>query len=46
MAERNVKVEIEGGQHLSEEQRTAVAGAAQEAALGQADAPKPIPDTP
>lgn len=46
MAERNVKVEIEGGDHLSEEQRNAVAGAAQEAAQGPVGPPKPIPDEP
>ena len=46
MAERNVKVEIEGGDTLTEEQRTAVAGAAQEAAQGPAGPPKPIPDEP
>ncbi|PSL18106.1 mechanosensitive ion channel family protein [Shimia abyssi] len=46
MAERNVKVEIEGGEHLSEEQRSAVAGAAQEAAQGPVGPPKPIPDEP
>jgi small-conductance mechanosensitive channel len=46
MAERNVKVEIEGGERLSEEERQAVAGAAQEAAIGQVEPPKPVPDTP
>ncbi len=46
MAERNVKVEIEGGEHLTEDQRTAVAGAAQEAAQGPSAPPKPIPDEP
>ncbi len=46
MAERNVKVEIEGGEALTEEQRNAVAGAAQEAAQGPGRPPKPIPDEP
>ena len=46
MAERNVKVAIEGGEHLTEEQRNAVAGAAQEAALDAPALEKPVPDTP
>ena len=46
MAERNVKVAIEGGDHLSEEQRQAVAGAAQDAVQGPGGPPKPIPDEP
>ncbi len=46
MAERNVKVEIEGGETLTEEQRTAVAGAAQEAAQEPVGPPKAIPDEP
>ncbi|MEX0282707.1 MAG: mechanosensitive ion channel family protein [Arenibacterium sp.] len=46
MAERNVKVAIEGGDKLTEEQRTAVAGAAQEAAQGPSGPPKPLPDEP
>lgn len=46
MAERNVKVAIEGGDALSEEQRQAVAGAAQEASQGPAGPPKPVPDEP
>ena len=46
MAERNVKVEIEGNPNLTEEQRQAVAGAAQEAVQGPAGPPKPIPDEP
>ena len=46
MAERNVKVEIEGGDHLNEAQRSAVAGAAQEATQGPSGPPKPIPDEP
>ena len=46
MAERNVKVEIAGGDHLSEEQRQAVAGAAQEASQGPVGPPKAIPDEP
>jgi small-conductance mechanosensitive channel len=46
MAERNVKVEIEGGNHLTEEQRKAVAGAAQEAAQGPVGPPRPVPDEP
>ncbi|WP_300037596.1 mechanosensitive ion channel family protein [uncultured Roseobacter sp.] len=46
MAERNVKVEIEGGDTLTDAQRTAVAGAAQEASQGPSGPPKPIPDEP
>ncbi len=46
MAERNVKVEIAGGEHLTDEQRKAAAGAAQEAAQGPAVPPGPIPDEP
>ncbi|WP_375230215.1 mechanosensitive ion channel family protein [Roseobacter sp. S98] len=46
MAERNVKVEIEGGEALTPEQRSAVAGAAQEAAQGPSGPPKPVPDEP
>jgi small-conductance mechanosensitive channel len=46
MAERNVKVEIAGGDALSEEQRAAVAGAAQEASQGPVGPPKAIPDEP
>nr|WP_325248605.1 mechanosensitive ion channel domain-containing protein [Amylibacter sp.] len=46
MAERNVKVEIAGGEHLSEETRQAVAGAAQDAVQGPSGPPKPIPDEP
>lgn len=46
MAERNVKVEIAGGEHLSEETRQAVAGAAQDAIQGPSGPPKPIPDEP
>ena len=47
MAERNVKVAIEGGgADLTEEQRQAVAGAAQEASQGPEGPPKAIPDEP
>jgi small-conductance mechanosensitive channel len=46
MAERNVKVEIDGGDHLSGEQRAAIAGAAQDAAQGPSGPPKPVPDEP
>ncbi len=46
MAERNVKVEIEGGGHLTEEQKQAAAGAAQNAAQGPEGPPKAIPDEP
>lgn len=46
MAERNVKVAIEGGEHLTEEQRIAVAAAAQEASQGPVGPPKAIPDEP
>ncbi|WP_171180862.1 mechanosensitive ion channel family protein [Ruegeria sp. HKCCD8929] len=46
MAERNVKVAIEGGDKLTEEQRLAAAGAAQEATQGPAGPAKPVPDEP
>ena len=46
MAERNVKVEIEGGAALTDAQRQAVAGAAQDAVQPPAGPPKPIPDEP
>ncbi len=46
MAERNVKVEIDGGEHLTEDQKAAVAGAAQETAGAPTGPPKPIPDEP
>lgn len=46
MAERNVKVAIEGGENLTEEQRLAAAGAAQEAAQSPTGPTKPIPDEP
>lgn len=47
MAERNVKVEIENsGGELTEAQKHAVAGAAQEAAKGPEGPPKAIPDEP
>ena len=46
MAERNVKVEIDGGDHLTPEQRSVVAGAAQEAVQGPGGPPKPVPDEP
>ncbi|MEM7317971.1 MAG: mechanosensitive ion channel domain-containing protein [Pseudomonadota bacterium] len=45
MAERNVKVAIEGGATLTEEQRLAIAGAAQEATHNPGP-PKPVPDEP
>ncbi|MEL6241165.1 MAG: mechanosensitive ion channel family protein [Pseudomonadota bacterium] len=46
MAERNVKVEIEGGEHLTEAQRNAVAGAAQDAVQGPPGIKTPVPDEP
>ncbi|MEP1611252.1 MAG: mechanosensitive ion channel family protein [Roseobacter sp.] len=46
MAERNVKVEIESGEKLTEEQRTAVGAAANEASQGPTGPEKPIPDEP
>ena len=45
MAERNVKVEIEGGDDLTPNQRRAATAAAQEAAQNQLP-PGPIPDEP
>ncbi|MEX0284125.1 MAG: mechanosensitive ion channel family protein [Paracoccaceae bacterium] len=45
MAERNVKVAIEGGAHLTEEQRNAVAGAAHEAVNAPGPSAPP-PDEP
>lgn len=45
MAERNVKVEIEGGETLTEEQRTAAVAAAQEVVQNKLP-PGPIPDEP
>ena len=45
MAERNVKVEIEGGDDLTPDQRRAATAAAQEAAQNQLP-PGPIPDEP
>ncbi|GGA07659.1 mechanosensitive ion channel family protein [Neptunicoccus cionae] len=46
MAERNVKVEIAGGEHLDPEAQKAVAGAAQDAIDKPAGPPKPVPDEP
>ncbi|MEX0370727.1 MAG: mechanosensitive ion channel family protein, partial [Tateyamaria sp.] len=46
MAERNVKVAIEGGDYLTDAQRNAVAGAAQEAVQGPAGPNLPVPDEP
>ncbi len=46
MAERNVKVEIEGGEGLSEAEKEAAAGAAQVAAEGPKIPPGPVPDEP
>jgi small-conductance mechanosensitive channel len=45
MAERNVKVEIAGDEHLSEEQRKAVSAAAHDAIADRLP-PGPIPDEP
>jgi small-conductance mechanosensitive channel len=45
MAERNVKVEIAGDEHLSQEQRKAVSAAAHDA-VGDRLPPGPIPDEP
>ena len=45
MAERNVKVEIEGGDDLTPDQRRAASAAAQEASQNQLP-PGPIPDEP
>ncbi len=46
MAERNVKVEVAGAESMTEEERHAVAGAAQQAIERQAGPPAPIPDEP
>ncbi len=46
MAERNVKVEIEGGDGLNESAKEAAAGAAQIAAEGPKIPPAPVPDEP
>ena len=46
MAERNVKVEVAGPEDMTPEERSAVAGAAQQAAEGPGGPPKPIPDEP
>ena len=46
MAERNVKVEIDGGDYLTDAQRNAVAGAAQEAVQGPTEPKAAIPDEP
>ena len=46
MAERNVKVEVADASHMTDEDRTAVAAAAQHAAEGPQGPPKPVPDEP
>ncbi|MBR9863379.1 MAG: mechanosensitive ion channel family protein [Rhodobacteraceae bacterium] len=46
MAERNVKVEIAGGDQLDPDTQKAVAGAAQDAIDKPAGPPKPVPDEP
>ncbi len=46
LAERNVKVEIQGGDELTEEDKKAVAAAAQQVAAGPQGLPKAIPDEP
>jgi small-conductance mechanosensitive channel len=46
LAERNVKVQIAGGDHLTENERRVVAGAAQSAVEGPSGPPKAIPDEP
>lgn len=46
MAERNVKVEIEGGEGLSDAAKEAAVGAAQIAAEGPKLPPSPVPDEP
>ncbi|MGB7240875.1 MAG: mechanosensitive ion channel family protein [Sulfitobacter sp.] len=45
MAERNVKVEVAGGEHLTDEARTAVSAAAQDA-IQQPVPAGPVPDEP
>ena len=46
LAERNVKVEIQGGEGLNESTKNAVAAAAEEAVGGAGVPPGPIPDEP
>ncbi|MCP5076221.1 MAG: mechanosensitive ion channel family protein [Rhodobacteraceae bacterium] len=46
LAERNVKVEIQGGEELDEEGKKAAAAAAQEVAAGPPKLPGAIPDEP
>ncbi|MBV1863671.1 MAG: mechanosensitive ion channel family protein [Rhodobacteraceae bacterium] len=46
MAERNVVVEIQGGEELSDAEKQGVAGAAQSAAEGPKLPPGPVPDEP
>lgn len=46
MAERQVKVEVAGADSMTEAERTAVAGAAQQAAEAPQGPPKPVPDEP
>jgi small-conductance mechanosensitive channel len=46
LAERNVKVQIAGGDHLTENERRVVAGAAQSTVEGPSGPPKAIPDEP
>ncbi|MGJ8617807.1 MAG: mechanosensitive ion channel family protein [Sulfitobacter sp.] len=46
MAERNVKVEVAGAENMTEEERQAVAGAAQQAVERQIGPGAPIPDEP
>lgn len=46
MAERNVKVEVAGSDNMTEEERTAVAAAAQQATETQLGPKAPIPDEP
>lgn len=46
MAERNVKVEVAGSENMTEEERTAVAAAAQQATETQLGPKAPIPDEP
>ena len=46
MAERNVKVEVAGAENMTEEERTAVAAAAQQATETQLGPKAPIPDEP
>ena len=46
MAERQVKVEVADANNLTDEDRAAIAGAAQQAAEGPQGPPKPVPDEP